>query len=148
MLDLEIKHRRLWSFDFQWSLKRTDMMNRTYQKLCSIRLVALAVIFTCLFCVSVSADDNAEREFTLKVLPVLKDKCFGCHGSDVDDIKGDYNMLTRDLLLSGGETGDEAVIAGKPDEGTLIPAIAWEDMEMPPKEKDPRSPEGPSGSDS
>ena len=111
-------------------------MNRTYQKLCSIRLVALAVIFTCLFCVSVSADDNAEREFTLKVLPVLKDKCFGCHGSDVDDIKGDYNMLTRDLLLSGGETGDEAVIAGKPDEGTLIPAIAWEDMEMPPKEND------------
>ena len=81
-------------------------------------------------------DEKAERQFTLKVLPILKDKCFGCHGSDADDIKGDYNMLTRESLLMGGETGDPAVVPGKPDEGTLIPAIAWKDMEMPPKEND------------
>ena len=83
-----------------------------------------------------AADEKAEREFTLKVLPLLRNKCFGCHGSDADDIKGDYNMLTRESLLKGGETEDIVVVPGKPEEGTMMGAITWEDMEMPPKEND------------
>jgi len=43
-----------------------------------------------------ASNDNtkAEKHFTLKVLPLLQTKCFGCHGSDPADIRGDYNMLT------------------------------------------------------
>ena len=109
-------------------------MNRIRFRKLGLRVTGLTLL-TMLSCTTAFADDKvndekAERQFTLKVLPILKDKCFGCHGSDADDIKGDYNMLTRESLLMGGETGDPAVVPGKPDEGTLIPAIAWEDMEL------------------
>jgi mono/diheme cytochrome c family protein len=98
----------------------------------------LGLLFVSLTTVSAPliGDEEAEREFTLKVLPVLKDKCFGCHGNDADDIKGDYSMLTRELLLRGGESEDPTVVPSKPDEGTMMGAITWEDLEMPPKEND------------
>ncbi len=105
-------------------------MNRNHFKIIGM-LVAGMVFASTTF-----ADEKAERHFTLKVLPILTDKCFGCHGSDADDIKGEYSMLSRELLLKGGETGDVAVVPGNIDEGTLLFAITWEDMEMPPKEND------------
>ncbi|QDV41258.1 Planctomycete cytochrome C [Stieleria neptunia] len=79
---------------------------------------------------------SAEREFTLKVLPLLTDKCLGCHGGDEEDIKGEFSVLRRDDLLRGGESEEPSIVPGHPDEGTLIEAIAWEGLEMPPKEND------------
>ena len=35
-----------------------------------------------------------DRHFTLKVQPVLSEKCNGCHGDDPEKIKGGFNMLT------------------------------------------------------
>ncbi len=86
----------------------------------------------------VLADDShtAERSFTLDVLPLFKQKCVACHGGDVNDIKGDYSMLARELLIQGGESGDAAVVPGQPNESPLLSAIRWEDLEMPPKEND------------
>ncbi|QEG00725.1 Planctomycete cytochrome C [Stieleria maiorica] len=78
----------------------------------------------------------AERDFTLKVLPLLTDKCLGCHGGEEDDIKGDFSVLNRDALLRGGESEEPSIVPGHPDQGTLIEAIAWEGLEMPPKEND------------
>ena len=80
--------------------------------------------------------DAAARDFTLKVLPILNDKCLGCHGGDQDDIKGEYSVVDRESLLRGGESEEIAVVPGHPDEGTLIEAIAWDGLEMPPKEND------------
>ncbi len=120
------------------------MMSRIFKNI-SLRFLTLAVIvFACSSLLANQTDANrdansnekAARLFTLKILPMLKDKCFGCHGSDADDIKGEYSMLTRNLLLKGGESGTEAVVPGETGEGTLLPAIAWEDTEMPPKEND------------
>ena len=31
--------------------------------------------------------ESTERLFTLKVLPILSEKCFGCHGDDPDEIE-------------------------------------------------------------
>ncbi|MCA9268459.1 MAG: PSD1 domain-containing protein, partial [Planctomycetales bacterium] len=79
----------------------------------------------------------AEREFTLQVLPLLKAKCLGCHGGDPKEIKGEFSVVDRRLLLQGGESGDPAIVPGKPNEGTLLAALRWEgDLEMPPKEND------------
>ena len=78
----------------------------------------------------------AAREFTIKVLPLLKDKCLGCHGGDKADIKGEFSVMTLEDLLHGGESGEPAVVPGEPDEGTLVNAISWIGMEMPPKEND------------
>ena len=85
---------------------------------------------------SASGDETAEREFTLKVLPLLKDKCLGCHGSDSSEIKGEYSIIDRDHLLAGGESGEPAILPGNPDESPLLSAVRWEALEMPPKEND------------
>ena len=79
---------------------------------------------------------DGERLFTLRVLPLLKTKCFGCHGDDPADIRGDYNLLTREGMLKGGESGEPSVVPGKPEESPLYQAVLWEGYEMPPKEND------------
>ncbi len=84
-----------------------------------------------------SATDNREaRHFTLKVLPVLKEKCVGCHGGDEDDIKGDYDVRTRQQAIKGGESEEPAIVPGKPTESPFYQAVIWDGLEMPPKEND------------
>ncbi|MCA9128511.1 MAG: PSD1 domain-containing protein [Planctomycetales bacterium] len=95
-----------------------------------------AILVSTSFLHSVMASDKADRLFTLKVLPLLKDKCLGCHGGDKEDIKGDFSVAARSDLLRGGESGEPAVVPGKPAESTLLQAIKWENLEMPPKEND------------
>jgi len=80
--------------------------------------------------------EEAQRLFTLKVLPVLQAKCFGCHGSDTEEIRGDYNLLTREGMLTGGESGEPSLVPGKPEESSLYQAVLWNGYEMPPKEND------------
>ena len=80
-----------------------------------------------------------DRLFTLKVQPLLAEKCNGCHGDDPEDIDGDYNMLTREGLLAGGDTfGEEVMIVGDASKSFFMEAIRWEDpdFEMPPKKND------------
>jgi mono/diheme cytochrome c family protein len=86
--------------------------------------------------VGVHAEIDADRLFTLKVLPLLKEKCFGCHGGDPEDIRGDYDLLSRAGMLKGGESEEPSVIPGKPEESSLYQAVMWEGYEMPPKEND------------
>ncbi len=83
---------------------------------------------------------EAERSFSLKLLPLLKAKCFGCHGNDPDDIQGDYDVRSREATLKGGESEEAAIIPGKPDESPFLLAVKWEDLEMPPKENDRLTP--------
>ena len=78
----------------------------------------------------------ADRLFTLEVLPLLKVKCFGCHGNDPKDIRGDYDLMSREGMLKGGESGETSLVPGHPEESTLYQAVIWEGYEMPPKETD------------
>lgn len=86
---------------------------------------------------------SASREFTLKVLPLLKAKCFACHGDDPAKIKGDLNLLTREGMLKGGENSKQVLAPGKAGESDLYLSVTWqnEDLEMPPKENDRLTPE-------
>ena len=87
------------------------------------------------------AEQRAGDElFAIKVLPLLKQKCFQCHGAGTE-LKGDYNLTTREGLLKGGESGETSIIPGKPAESVLISAVKWEAYEMPPKENDKLSEE-------
>src|SRR5688500_4863918 len=58
---------------------------------------------------------QAERQFTRKVLPLLKSKCFACHGEKPDEIKGQFDLTNRAGLLRGGESEEPAVVPGKPE---------------------------------
>ena len=107
------------------------------------RIFCLSAFLICFVVCSVGiAEDqtavvaNGDRLFTLKVLPLLKEKCFGCHGNDPDDIRGDYNLLTLKGMLQGGESEEPSIVPGKPEESPLYQAVLWEGYEMPPKETD------------
>jgi hypothetical protein len=81
---------------------------------------------------------DAARDFTLKVLPMLKEKCFSCHGNDPTKLKGKLNLLSRESMLLGGESGRAALVPGKSAESDLFLSVTWldADLEMPPKEND------------
>lgn len=69
------------------------------------------------------------------VEPLLKEKCYSCHGSAKQ--KGKLRLDGKEYLLKGGEDG-EIVTAGNPDKSELIRRLllAKDHKEhMPPKEK-------------
>lgn len=78
-----------------------------------------------------------ERFFLQKVRPLLEQKCLGCHGNTPDDIKGEYNMLSRAALIKGGESEEPAIIVGKPEQSPFWTAVTWKDdtLQMPPQER-------------
>lgn len=80
---------------------------------------------------------EAEKLFAGKILPLLKQKCFACHGEDPKgELKGELDLRTRQAMLKGGESGDPSLVPNKPAESPLYQAILWEGYEMPPKEND------------
>ena len=99
-------------------------------------LTCLFVLLSAAYLTAGETPDAADEQFTLKVLPLLQTKCFGCHGKDPQDIRGEYNMLSRAGLLAGGESGEPSLIPGKPEQSSLYQAVLWEGLEMPPKEND------------
>ena len=100
------------------------------------RAITLSMLCMGLFYVAAQAQDSGERLFALKVQPILESKCFGCHGAKADDIAGEFLVTSREALLRGGESEDAAIVPGDPDAGTLVEAIKWDGLEMPPKEND------------
>ena len=82
--------------------------------------------------------EKGDRHFTLKVLPILKDKCLGCHGDTQKKVKGNFNMSSRRQFLAGGDTIKNVLVPGASKQSFLITAVKWEDKEyeMPPKEND------------
>jgi len=54
------------------------------------------------------------------------------HGSDKQ--KGSLRLDLREALLAGGENGP-VVVPGKPHESSLVDAVKWQSLEMPPTGK-------------
>ena len=82
---------------------------------------------------------DAEAVFATRVLPVLKAKCFACHGEDAARIKGGLDLTSRAGLLKGGDSGTPGVAAGEASESPLYRAVTRTDAdfsEMPPKVND------------
>lgn len=71
------------------------------------------------------------RKFHDRVLPILRDQCFRCHG---DKDKGGLRLNSRAAVLKGGSSESPAVVPGKPDESELIARIrsTEADERMPP----------------
>jgi len=71
------------------------------------------------------------------VRPVLQEHCEGCH--QPAKRSGEYVMFPFAALLKGGESGDAAIVPGKPDQSNLVKQITPSKkgkVEMP-KDKDP-----------
>ncbi len=76
--------------------------------------------------------------FDQKVLAVLKQNCFKCHGEE-KKLKGHFRITSRKGLLEGGDIGP-AINLKEPDKSLLLEMISYKDgdHEMPPKEKLPQ----------
>ena len=93
---------------------------------------------------AVRADDSADVHFVRRVLPVLRDKCFACHGQDAADVKGGLTLTDRPGLLKGGESGEPSIVVGAPGRSPLLLSVLRTSTEwsaMPPKENDRLSPD-------
>ncbi len=76
--------------------------------------------------------------FEKEVFPILKANCFSCHGGE-PKVQGDFKLTSRELILKGGESGGPGATPGKPEASSLIEAINYRSLEMPPKGKLPQS---------
>lgn len=79
-------------------------------------------------------------DFTRDIEPVFTKHCLKCHGPDKQ--KSKFRLDRAANLLRGGDSGEPAVVPGKPDASFLLKLIKHEEseMEMPPK-GDPLMPE-------
>ena len=97
-------------------------------------------------CALVSAEQEPEGEsqgkvsYHKQIRPLFQANCQGCHQPAKP--LGDYVMTSFDKLVAGGETGDAAIVPGKPDESYLLDQITPVDGEAEmPKNADPLSDE-------
>ena len=66
------------------------------------------------------------------VQPILQSNCGRCHG---EKRQGELAIFDRENLLRGGESGDAAIVPGKPDESYLFELVSAkpDEYRMPPK---------------
>ncbi len=74
--------------------------------------------------------------FETKIRPVLIEHCYTCHSADSKELKGELRLDLKAGWLKGGESGEPAIVPGKPDESPLIRSVRHEDdvSAMPPKQ--------------
>jgi mono/diheme cytochrome c family protein len=80
---------------------------------------------------------SAERLFADRVLPVLREKCFSCHGEG-DLEEGGLDLTSRAEMLLGGESKLPTLVPGKPHQSRLYQAVLRQDakLKMPPEDAD------------
>lgn len=79
--------------------------------------------------------------FEQKVRPVLVEHCYACHSGEAKKLKGNLYLDSKAGWEKGGDSGQPAIIPGKPEASLLIRSIQHlePDLEMPPKK--PKLPE-------
>jgi mono/diheme cytochrome c family protein len=83
--------------------------------------------------VSAGTADDAEKLFKDSVRPLFERKCFQCHSSKADELKGNLNLETLENILKGGDRGP-VIVAGDAENSFLLRAIRYQedDYQMPP----------------
>ncbi len=78
-----------------------------------------------------SAPSEQPVSYSSDIEPILRKNCFGCHQGAKQ--LGEYRMTEFQSLVAGGESGEVAIVPGKPDESHLIQQITVVDgrAEMP-----------------
>src|SRR5688572_19964329 len=61
-----------------------------------------------------------------QVRSIFAANCLACHGKVAHELKGDYDLGTREAAIKGGETGEAAIVPGQPEKSPLYRAITWQ----------------------
>lgn len=99
------------------------------------RATILGLTIYLLRVIGTRAEGTADLEFFEKrVRPILVDRCYRCHSSQAEKLKGGLALDQRTALLKGGDSGP-VLVPGQPDRSRLIEAIRYTnpDLQMPPK---------------
>ncbi len=73
-------------------------------------------------------------DFGREVLPLLADRCYGCHGPGVKQPAGGLRLDVREAALGRGASGRTAIAPGHPEASELVARIADRTARaMPPK---------------
>ncbi len=118
-------------------LEQTHLPARPVQGMVRVmkagRILLLASALTG-FAVSADGEETGQL-FTDKVWPLLESRCVSCHGAD--KVKGGLRLDSREAILKAGDSGERAVVPGRPADSLLLHAVmhSKKDLEMPPKEK-------------
>ena len=86
----------------------------------------------------------AGPDFQREIQPLLAEHCAHCHGIDESTRQGGLRLDIRQNALDGGDSGQPAIVPGKPDESELVARIRSTDPDVimpPPREKKPLSAE-------
>lgn len=78
---------------------------------------------------------SSDPIFTQEILPIFEKSCLGCHQGEKP--KGEFNLETVAGLLKGGQSGEAAILPGRPEASPLFHFVQdeVEDLEMPPLSK-------------
>ncbi len=83
-------------------------------------------------------------DFDRQVRRILADHCFQCHGPDQDARAANLRLDVREAALAKRESGEPAIVPGKPDVSFLTRRILSTDpneIMPPPDQKNPLTPE-------
>ncbi|HEX5102607.1 MAG TPA: DUF1549 domain-containing protein, partial [Pirellulaceae bacterium] len=75
--------------------------------------------------------------FEREVKPILRANCIACHGGE-KKVQGGFHLTSRASVLKGSENGP-VVSLENPAESSLLEAINYQSLEMPPKGKLPQA---------
>jgi mono/diheme cytochrome c family protein len=76
-------------------------------------------------------------DFQRQVQPILAEHCAQCHGRDEGTREAGLRLDIRELALKGGDSGEPAIVPGKPEVSLLIQRVTSDDPGevMPPAEE-------------
>jgi WD40 repeat protein len=118
---------------------KTHPTLRSYHPFCTF-CAASGIVFVLAYLLLTPVPASAQTSpakvgavsFINDVAPILKENCFACH--DAKKRKGKFDMSTFESFRKGG-SGDEPIVAGKPDESSLLDRLtATDKSRMPPQE--------------
>jgi len=94
-------------------------------------------VFLLILVYSCSADVFADVSYQRDVQPILAEHCWHCHGGDSEDRKAGLRLDRLEDALKGGDSGNAAIIPGRPEDSELIRRIVTHDADliMPPPEQ-------------
>ncbi|MDB6137119.1 MAG: Planctomycete cytochrome [Verrucomicrobiaceae bacterium] len=91
-----------------------------------------------------AASPPVKVDFQRDVRPILSDRCFKCHGPDVEKRKAALRLDVRADALKPAKSGDVAIVPGKPEASEMVARIfSMDEKELmpPPEMKKPLSDE-------
>jgi len=82
------------------------------------------------------ANEPAAIDFARDIQPILSNHCWNCHGPDSGSREAGLRLDQRDAAISLLESGDTAIVPGKPERSSLLHRIESTDesLVMPPAE--------------